>query len=208
MSHVSGKISLRWYVHVCSLGMRNITHIQLNHVTRMNESCHRYKWVVSLMCMRDMSDCHATFMNEASYIRIWITSHTWIRHVTRLHIYTNKNKQIHGSSQGVACNEVGDHSLKHGPRKYMDGNSQVDVYTNGYTCMLYVYIHASVYLIVVRTHTYTCSRYMERYMQYIHEAIHAVYTWSDVEYKKERGRRWSCGCTLQGGSDPQDALSL
>ena len=53
-----------------------VSHTWMSHVTRMNESCYTYEWVMSHIWMS-----HVTHMNDISHI--WVMSHAWMRHVTQ-----------------------------------------------------------------------------------------------------------------------------
>ena len=51
----------------------------MSHVTRMNESCHTYEWVMSHVWMS-----HVTRMNESCHTYEWVMSHVWMSHVTHI----------------------------------------------------------------------------------------------------------------------------
>jgi len=67
-----------------NIWMSHVTHIQMIHVTYMNESCHIYEWVMS-----HIWESHVTYMNESchthsidpchTYERVM--SHIWMSHV-------------------------------------------------------------------------------------------------------------------------------
>ena len=54
------------------------SHIWMSHVTCINESCHTYEWVMSLMSHIWMS--HVTHMNESWHTHEWFMSHIWMSH--------------------------------------------------------------------------------------------------------------------------------
>jgi len=53
----------------------------ISHVTRMNESCHRYEWVVSRMWMS-----YVTHMNESCHTYGWVMTQIWMSHVTNINL--------------------------------------------------------------------------------------------------------------------------
>ena len=54
-----------------------MSHVWMSHVTRMNESCHTYEWVMAHVWMS-----HVTRMNESCHTYEWVMSHVWLSHVT------------------------------------------------------------------------------------------------------------------------------
>ena len=70
----------------------------LRHVTRTNESCHMYEWVISHIWMRHVThvagldfwsgSClymsHVPHMNESCHTHECVVSHIWMRHVTHV----------------------------------------------------------------------------------------------------------------------------
>jgi len=51
----------------------------MSHVTRMNESCHTYEWVMPHIRMS-----HVTLMNESCHTYEWVMSHVWMSCVTHM----------------------------------------------------------------------------------------------------------------------------
>jgi len=62
-------------------------HIWIRHVTHVNESRHKYAWVMSRICScgkYERSFC-ATHVNESRHTFESIMSHMWMGHVTNMH---------------------------------------------------------------------------------------------------------------------------
>jgi len=91
-----GTIQWGFYHHVAALESRSgkiatdMTHWMcihqsyISHALHMNESCHTYKWVISL-CEWVLSHvwmCHVTHMNESCYTYECVMSHMWVSHIT------------------------------------------------------------------------------------------------------------------------------
>jgi len=51
----------------------------MRHVTRMNESCHTYEWVMSHIWMS-----RVTHVNASCHTYEWVMSHIWMSHVTHI----------------------------------------------------------------------------------------------------------------------------
>jgi len=51
----------------------------MRHVTRMNESCHTYEWVMSHIWMS-----RVTHVNASCHTYEWVMSHIWMSHVTHM----------------------------------------------------------------------------------------------------------------------------
>ena len=74
----------------------------MSHVTRMNESCHTYEWVMSHVWMSHLSNrsgavvmegkvqkiriwmSHVAYMKESCRTYEWVLSHIWISHVAHM----------------------------------------------------------------------------------------------------------------------------
>ena len=75
------------------------------HVTRMNEWCHTYKWVVSHIWKSDVTQKWVTHINKSCRTYEGVMSHIWMSHVTHMngiglliqkcllmwHIWTNES---------------------------------------------------------------------------------------------------------------------
>jgi len=72
----------------------------MSHVTDMNESCHRYEWVMSQIWMS-----HVTDMNESCHRYEWDMSQIWMSHVADMnescYRYYACNMKL--SCQALAC---------------------------------------------------------------------------------------------------------
>jgi len=65
-----------------------LPHIWMSHVTRMNESCHTFEWVMSIYecVMSHVWMSHVTRMNESRHTYEWVTSHIRMSHVAHIRI--------------------------------------------------------------------------------------------------------------------------
>jgi len=95
MSHISWVMSRVWrsdvlhmnssrHTYDCgiltgSMDNQVTSHIWMNHVTRINESCHTDGWVMSHIWMS-----HVTQMDESCHTCEWVMSHRWLSHVTQM----------------------------------------------------------------------------------------------------------------------------
>ena len=71
-----------WYTCIlfdCCTGSAG-THTPRSHVTRMNESCYTYEWVMSHVVWMS----HVARMNKSCHTYAWAVSHAWMRHVTSM----------------------------------------------------------------------------------------------------------------------------
>jgi len=59
-----------------------MSHIWMSHVTHMNESCHKYQWVMPHICVTLMS--HVTglmlYLEQSCHAYRWVMSHVWTSH--------------------------------------------------------------------------------------------------------------------------------
>jgi len=56
-----------------------MSHVWTSHVTRMNESCRTYEWVMS-----HVWTSHVPHMNESCRTYEWVMSHVWTSHVPHM----------------------------------------------------------------------------------------------------------------------------
>ena len=66
-----------------------MSHKRRSHITRMNESCHIYEWVMSHIWMS-----HVTYMNESHHTHEWVVSHIWIRYVKHMNEFCHTHEWI------------------------------------------------------------------------------------------------------------------
>jgi len=105
-----------WLVHVCYKTIRALLekspicvrshvtdmseswHTWMRHVTHMNESCHRFDWVMSQIWV-------STYMNKSCYRYECVMSQILIRHVTHLmsHIWTSRSTMRHVAHMQDSC---------------------------------------------------------------------------------------------------------
>ena len=79
-----------------------IIHVWMSHVTRMNESCHTYKWVISHIWMSHVTHtnaciCAATWLSARGIVWCKWSCHRYMRHVTRMNesCRTRMNESCH-----------------------------------------------------------------------------------------------------------------
>jgi len=91
VSHVTHK-TVTCYPHV----IRDMPHVWMSHVTRMNESCHTYEWVMS-----HNRTSHDTHVNESCQTYEWVMSHTCVcvcdmtRVMRHMRTASSHNKDVH-----------------------------------------------------------------------------------------------------------------
>jgi len=56
----------------------------MSHVAHINESCHTYECVISLIYMSQF-----THVNASCHTYRWVMSHMWMSHVTHIHVCDN-----------------------------------------------------------------------------------------------------------------------
>ena len=84
------------------------SHMWMNHVTRMNWSCHTcdvcvWESHVMLRCTSSCAACamwmsHVTYMNESCRIYEWVLSHVWcmgVRVTCDIKVHTNMHESCH-----------------------------------------------------------------------------------------------------------------
>ena len=86
-------------LRACELRLSHgISHISMSHVTRMNESCHTYEWVMSHIPMS-----HVAHMNESFHAYEWVMSHISMSHITHMNVSCHTYLWIYVTHMNKSC---------------------------------------------------------------------------------------------------------
>jgi len=74
IDHSIAERTLFFCIHACNIWMRDVAHV--------NESCHKYEWVMSQIWMSHVSHINeVSHMNESHHTYEWVMSRMWMSHV-------------------------------------------------------------------------------------------------------------------------------
>ena len=155
----------------------------MRHVTRMNESCHTYEWVMSHIWIR-----HVTHINEACHTYEWVMSHLAVRFRAR-HMWFEACHVVWGVSCGW------DVSQREGVMSHIHGSCQIQMCLVTYECHVCDTSHVWTRRSTARWSRVT-FKWVMSHMWHVTRAVEAWHTEKELPAKFKWMGHVTCECVV------------